>query len=144
MDNSDRQIIDTLQRDGRLSYRGLAKQVGLSTPAVAERVRRLEDLGVIQGYTVRVDRRKMGWALTAFVRLICPQDHYQAVYRLAQEQQEILECHHVTGEDCFVIKVIARDVEHLEKVIERFHGIGRSISSLVLSTAREGKNISPA
>ncbi|RED51474.1 Lrp/AsnC family transcriptional regulator [Aestuariispira insulae] len=143
MDDIDKRIINALQRDGRLSYRALAAIVGLSTPAVSERVRRLEDLGIIQGYTVQIDRRKLGWSLTAFVRLICPQDHYQAVYRLARDQREILECHHVTGEDCFVIKLMARDVAHLEQVIERFHGIGRSISSLVLSTAQEDKPVSP-
>lgn len=142
IDDLDRKILSALQRDSRQSFNALAKLTGASTPTVVERVRRLEDQGVIQGYSLVIDRKKLGWALTSMIRVTCAQDQYQKVHRLAQDMAEILECHHVTGEDSFVIKVIARDIAHLESVIARFSGLGRSISTIVLSTAVEGKPVS--
>lgn len=142
LDDLDKKLLGALQRDARQSFNALSKLTGASTPTVVDRVRRLEDQGVIRGYGVNVDRKKLGWALTSFIRVVCGQDHYQKVHRLAQDQPEILECHHMTGEDAFLVKIMAKDIEHLETVISRFSGLGRSISALVLSTAVEGKNIS--
>ncbi|WP_420548651.1 Lrp/AsnC family transcriptional regulator [Curvivirga sp.] len=141
LDDLDKKLLNALQRDSRQSFNALSKLTGASTPTVVDRVRRLEDQGVIQGYSVTIDRKKLGWELTSIIRVVCPQDQYQKVHRLAQDMVEILECHHVTGEDSFFIKVIARDIVHLESVISRFSGLGRSISTIVLSSAVEGKSI---
>ncbi|MTI08592.1 Lrp/AsnC family transcriptional regulator, partial [Curvivirga aplysinae] len=134
--------LNALQRDSRQSFNALAKLTGTSTPTVIDRVRRLEDQGILRGYTVIIDRKKLGWDLTSIIRVTCPQDQYQKVHRLSQDMSEILECHHVTGEDSFFIKVIARDIEHLETIISRFSGLGRSISTIVLSSSIEGKGLS--
>ncbi len=142
LDELDKKLLTALQRDARQSFNNLSKLTGASTPTVIDRIRRLEDQGVIQSYTLGIDRRKLGWEITSFIRVICGQDQYQKIHRLAQDQPEILECHHMTGEDAFIVKVMARDIAHLEDVISRFSGLGRSISSLVLSTTVEGKSIS--
>lgn len=143
IDETDRILLSALQRDARQSFTALGRQVGLSSPAVAERVRRMEDVGLITGYTLQVDRRRMGWDITAMVRLTCPGEFYQAVHRLSQEMAEVLECHHVTGEDSFMLKLIARDMAHLEAVISRFRSFGHSVSSIVMSTNVEGKPVAP-
>ena len=143
IDETDRILLSALQHDARQSFTALGKRVGLTSPAVADRVRRMEDIGLISGYTLKINRQRLGWEITAMVRLTCPGEYYQAVHRLSQELVEVLECHHVTGEDCFMIKMIARDMAHLEQVIARFRGFGHSISSIVLSTNVEGKAIVP-
>lgn len=139
IDQIDRNILAHLQNDARLSFNALAKLVGLSAPSIAERIRRMEDVGIIEGYHVAINRRKINWDITAFIRLVCPGDRYQAVHRISLEAPEVLECHHVTGEDCFIIKVTAHDMAHLEEVISRFRGFGQSISAVVLSTDVEAK-----
>ena len=139
LDQIDKKILTHLQRDARLSYNALAKLVNLSAPSIAERVRRMEDVGLIEGYQVILNRQLLGWDITAFIRLICPGERYQTVHRLAIEVPEVLECHHVTGEDSFILKVTASDMGHLEQVISRFRGFGQSISSVVMSTDVETK-----
>ncbi|MDX1737513.1 MAG: Lrp/AsnC family transcriptional regulator [Alphaproteobacteria bacterium] len=139
IDELDRRIVSALQRDSRISYNSLAKLCGASTPTVVDRVRRLEDLGVIQGYGVSINRHKLGWGITALIRLSCGQDQYQKMNRLAQDMSEIVECYHVTGEDAFHLKVTAKDIAHLETLISRFSALGRSASTIVLSTVCEGK-----
>jgi len=139
LDQIDKKLLTHLQADARLSYNALAKLVKLSAPSVAERVRRMEDVGLIEGYHVAINRQLLGWDITAFIRLSCPGDRYQTVHRLALEVPEILECHHITGEDSFILKITASDMGHLEQVITRFRGFGQSISSVVMSTDVEAK-----
>lgn len=139
IDAIDRKLIAALQTDGRLSYNALARQVGLSQPAVAERIRRLEKSGVIAAYRAVVDRARGGLPLTAFLRLTCRGDRYQAVWRLARDLPQVLECHHVTGRDSFLIKLAASDMAEVERLIERFRALGQAESALVLSTVVEDK-----
>ncbi len=139
LDETGRMILSALQSEGRMPFSELGRRVGLSAPAVAERVRRMEDVGLIAGYRALVDRRGLGWGVTAFLRLTCPGDKYQAVHRLVLDLPEVIDCHHVTGEDCFFIKLAVADVEHLERAIDRFRAVGRTISSVVLSTTVEDK-----
>lgn len=134
-------IVDALQADSRLSFNALARLVGLSTPAVSERVRKMVDSRCIRGFSLILDRRKLGWPVTAFVRLQTTTDRYQAVRRLASSSPEILECHHTAGEDGFILKVIARDLEHLEDVVEQSRLLGETSTSIVLSTYQEGKPV---
>ena len=139
LDATGRKILAALQREGRMPFSELGRRVGLSAPAVAERVRRMEDVGLISGWRALVDRRRLGWAMTAFMRITCPGEHYQAVRRLALDLPEVIDCHHVTGEDCFFVKLAVGSVDHLERVIDRFRDVGRTVSAIALSTIVEDK-----
>lgn len=139
LDNTGREILATLQREGRVAFSELGRRVGLSAPAVAERVRRMEDVGLIAGWRATVDRGRLGWSMTAFMRITCPGEKYQAVRRLALDLPEVIDCHHVTGEDCFFVKLAVGSVAHLEQVIDRFRDLGRTVSSVALSTIVEDK-----
>ena len=143
LDPTGRKLLEALQENARLSFAELGRRVGLSAPAVAERVRRLEDLGIIAGYTAMVDRTRLGYGLTAFIRLRTSSDRYGRIAELASSMPEVLECHHVTGEDGFVMKVIARSVSHLDAVIVRLAPFAQTTSSIVLSTQEEAKPIRP-
>lgn len=139
LDETGRRILTILQDEGRIGFSELGRRVGLSAPAVADRVRRMEDVGLITGWRAVVDRGRLGWGITAFMRVTCPGDKYQAVRRLAHDLPEVIDCHHVTGEDCFYLKLAVGSVEHLERVIDRFRDLGRTVSSIALSTIVEGK-----
>lgn len=139
LDETGRRILAILQAEGRIGFSELGRRVGLSAPAVADRVRRMEDTGLITGWRAMVDRARLGRGMTAFMRLTCPGDRYQAVRRLALDLPEVIDCHHVTGEDCFYVKLAVGSVEHLEQVIDRFRALGRTVSSIALSTVVEGK-----
>jgi len=143
LDPASRQILAALQEDARLSFNQLARRVGLSPPAVADRVRRLEETGVIRGYRIDVDRASLGWPVTALVRLSCPAQQDRGVVKLARDLPEILECFHVSGEDCFILKVVAGSIAHLEDVVERLRQFGTAIPSIVFSAAVEGKPLKP-
>ena len=132
-------IVKLLVANARLSFNALAKRVDLSPPAVAERVRRLENTGVLLGYHAKLERSAVGLPVTAFVRLRCKGAKFQAVRRLAIELPQVLECHHITGEACFLIKLAAPSILALEGLIERFRGYGQADSSVVLSSVVEQK-----
>lgn len=139
LDAIDRKLLACLQEDARLSFRALGRRVGLSQPAVADRVRRLESAGILTGYRGQVDRTAAGMPITAFLRVRCTTDKFKAVHRLADDLAAVLECHHVTGEDCFLVKVAAAAMPDLEATIERFREHGETVSSVVLSTVAENK-----
>lgn len=141
LDETSRHLVDALQQDARLSYADLGRQVGLSPPAVAERIRRLESTGIITGYRAQVNRTKLGYGLMAFIRLRASGDQYDRIETLARETPEILECHHVTGEAKFILKVIARSVAHLDTVMLQLAPHAATTSSLVLSTRVEDKPV---
>lgn len=107
VDEIDRRLLDELQNDGRASVAHLARVVNLSSSATADRVRRLTDIGVITGYSVTVDTESLGYTVTAFVRLAYPSGNYGPFDALVASTPEIIEAHHVTGDDCFIIKVLA-------------------------------------
>ncbi len=141
LDPLDRKLLICLQEDARLSFRALGRRVELSQPAVADRVRRLENAGVLTGYHGQIDRAAAGLPITAFLRVRCTTDKFKAVQRLACDLPAVLECHHVTGEDCFLVKVAATAMPDLEATIERFREHGETVSSVVLSTVAENKPI---
>ena len=134
LDAIDWRILDVLQRDGRTSFADLARAVSMSASAVTERVRRLEEAGVISGYAAVVDPDKVGLTIMAFVRLRYPNGHYKPFHDLVEAMPEILEAHHVTGDDCFVIKVAARSMRHLEEVSGRIGTLGSVTTSVVYSS----------
>ncbi|GAB2907474.1 Lrp/AsnC family transcriptional regulator [Streptomyces mayteni] len=134
LDETDMRVLEALQREGRASYAELARAVSMSASAVAERVRRLEESGVIRGYAAVVDPERLGYGILAFVRLRYPTPNYKPFHDLVAVMPEILEAHHVTGEDCFVLKVAARDMRDLEATVGRIAGLGSVTTSVVYSS----------
>jgi Lrp/AsnC family leucine-responsive transcriptional regulator len=133
-DSTDWRILEELQRDGRMSYAELAKAVSMSPSAVTERVRRLEQAGIIRGYTAVVDAERLGFGIMALIRLRYPTGNYKPFHELVARTPEIVEAHHVTGEDCFVVKVLARSMRHLEETAGRISGLGPVTTSVVYSS----------
>lgn len=127
-------LLLALQEDARLSFAELGRRVGLSLPAVAERVRRLEEAGLITGYHAKLDPHKLGAPVAAFIRLRSTGDRYRQVQALARELPEVLECHHLTGGDAFIMKVVVSSIAHLEKLIGRLTPYGQTTTSIVLSS----------
>ncbi|MFJ7159434.1 Lrp/AsnC family transcriptional regulator [Streptomyces sp. NPDC101118] len=133
-DATDWRILAALQRDGRASFAELARAVSMSASAVTERVRRLEEAGVITGYTAVVDQEKLGLPILAYTRLRYPHGNYKPFHDLLQTTPEILEAHHVTGDDCFVLKVAARSMGHLEEISGKVASLGSVTTSVVYSS----------
>ncbi|MDQ1043670.1 Lrp/AsnC family leucine-responsive transcriptional regulator [Streptomyces sp. V4I2] len=133
-DATDWRILDVLQREGRASFAELARAVSMSPSAVTERVRRLEEAGVIKGYAAVVDPERLGLPILAFVRLRYPNGNYKPFHDLVAATPEILEAHHVTGDDCFVIKVTASSMRHLEEVSGKIGALGSVTTSVVYSS----------
>ncbi|CAL9286321.1 Lrp/AsnC family transcriptional regulator [Streptomyces sp. SudanB91_2054] len=133
-DATDWLLLDALQRNARAGYAELARAVSMSASAVTERVRRMEEAGIIQGYAAVVDPDRLGLPILAFVRLRHPTANYKPFHDLVAVTPEILEAHHVTGDDCFVIKVAARSMRHLEEVSGRISALGSVTTSVVYSS----------
>jgi Lrp/AsnC family transcriptional regulator, leucine-responsive regulatory protein len=134
LDELDWRILEFLQRDGRAGYAELGRAVGLSASAVTERVRRLEESGVITGYAAEVDPERLGLAIMALVRLRYPSGNYKPFHDLLAVTPQVVEAHHVTGEDCFVLTVRARSMRHLEEITGRIAGLGAVTTSVVYSS----------
>ncbi len=139
------QILVALQEDARLSFSELGRRVGLSAPAVAERVRRLEEAGVIVGYHAELSAGKVGLPLCAFIRMsIFGEAKYGGnMITLVQQTPEVLECHRVTGGDSYILKVAVSSVEHLEELIDRLTSYGQPTTSIVLSSPLKHRVIGP-
>jgi Lrp/AsnC family leucine-responsive transcriptional regulator len=141
MDITDYKIIEVLQDNGRISMKDLGKTVGLTSPAVSERVRRLEEHGIIEGYRAIVNPDSLGRVIKAFIHISLPNGQYDDFILKAKKDPRIIECHHVTGDDCSLIKVLVRDVYELEEVIDSIKSIGSTKTSLILSTPIQSKSI---
>jgi Lrp/AsnC family transcriptional regulator, leucine-responsive regulatory protein len=141
LDDTDWRILRELQADGRLSYNELGRRVSLSPPAVAERVRRLEEQGVITGYHARVDPERAGLPLTAFVQLRCRLDHCLLQTSKASDYPEVVEVHKLSGDHCSMLKVRAASMEHFEGLLERLGKHGPMRTSVVISTQYEGRPV---
>jgi len=134
IDDIDRKILKQLQLDARTSYAELGRRVGLTTPAVIERVRKLEDAGIITGYRAEIDTAKVGLPITAFVRMSITGVDYSRIIEVATKANEVLECHRGTGGDSFIIKVAVSSVEHLQQVIDKLTPYGITTTAIVLSS----------
>ena len=141
LDRTDWRLLAELQRDGRASYAELARAVAMSASAVAERVRRLEESGVIAGYQATVNPERVGLTVMAFVRVRYPTGNYRPFHAMLDTTPEVVEAHHVTGEDCFVLKVLARSMRHLEEVTGRIAGLGPVTTSVVYSSPLAARSI---
>ncbi|MFD9532133.1 Lrp/AsnC family transcriptional regulator [Streptomyces sp. NPDC060010] len=142
-DTTDWRILAALQENGRAGFAELARAVSMSASAVTERVRRLEEAGVITGYTAVVDPEKLGKPVLALVRLRYPHGNYKPFNDLLEATPDILEAHHVTGDDCFVLKVAARSMRHLEEITGRISGLGSVTTSIVYSSPLSRRPLSP-
>lgn len=130
-----------MQKDARLSYAELGRRVGLTTPAVIERVRKLEDAGVITAYRAEIDLARIGYPITAFIRMSITGIDYSHIIEVARDSPEVLECHRGTGGDSFIMKVAVRSVEHLQEVIDRLTPYGITTTTIVLSSPVSLRNI---
>jgi Lrp/AsnC family leucine-responsive transcriptional regulator len=134
-------LLDELQRDARLSLAELGRRVGLTAPAVAERLQRLEQQQVIRGYHADIDPDAVGYPLTAVIRIRPAPRQLHKIADLARATPEVFECHRITGEDCFLIKAHLRSVSHLEELIDRFVLYGQTTTSIVQSSPVPGRGI---
>jgi Lrp/AsnC family transcriptional regulator, leucine-responsive regulatory protein len=144
LDDVNRRLLAELQADARLSLAELGRRVGLSSPAVAERLQRLEADGVVRGYHADVDPRALGYSLGAMIRIRPSPGQLRTVAEVAQKTLEVVECHRVTGEDCYFMKAHVRDVEHLEELIDRFAVLGQTTSSIMQSSPVPGRGLAIA
>jgi|SRR5215211_2801556 len=141
LDDTNRRLLEELQDNARLSLAELGRRVGLSAPAVAERLQRLEHDGVIAGYHAQVEPAAVGFPLGAVIRIRPAPGQLQNVAELARETPEVVECHRITGEDCFFIRAYLRDVQHLEEVIDRFVVLGQTTTSILQSSPVPRRNL---
>jgi Lrp/AsnC family transcriptional regulator, leucine-responsive regulatory protein len=149
VDEIDRKILELLQCNAKLSNAEIAEKVGLTMSSVHERVKKLERKGIIKGYVAVVDPDKLGKQLLAFVRLNV-NSHETAsgpIGALCQAEPDIMECHNVAGEDCYILKVRAEGPKQLERLLSAIHGsaeASRSVTNIVLSTHKESTRVAPA
>lgn len=137
IDQYDQKILHLLQQDARISHAEIGRQVHLSQPAVSERIKRLEANQVIRGYRADVNPRALGYNITAMIRVSTQQGRPYADYVAARP--EIIDCYTVTGEDGAVMRVLATDVEHLQRIINELNAFGSTSTAIVLTTHVAGK-----
>jgi Lrp/AsnC family leucine-responsive transcriptional regulator len=127
-------LLEELQVNARLSFSELGRRVGLTPPAVADRVRRMEEAGIIRGYRLELDHARVGLPLTAVIRVTHRGVNCLELGRIVSEYPEVLECHRITGAESYVMKVALRSVEHLQQLIDRLMPHGETVTSIVLSS----------
>ena len=141
LDDIDLKILGLLQRDARMTNAAIATEVGLTAPSVFERIRKLEQRGVIRGYTVTLDPAALGKVLTAFIRVTVEEDeNYEAGVEAIGADPDVLECYHVAGEDCLIIKTRVADPAELERLLKRIRSrvtVQRSVTMIALAAYKE-------
>jgi Lrp/AsnC family transcriptional regulator, leucine-responsive regulatory protein len=147
-DDIDLKILDLLLSDGRISHTAIGKETDLSSPSVYARIQRMEREGVIKGYTALLAPEKVGRGLAAFVRVRTQiaDDEEAALERFFKEEEQIVECHDVDGEDCYILKVrttSAQSLQRLLKSIRSFPGVTRTVTTIVLETLKEEGTVRP-
>jgi Lrp/AsnC family transcriptional regulator, leucine-responsive regulatory protein len=127
-------LLRELQENARLSFSELGRRVGLTPPAVADRVRRMEEAGIIRGYRLDLDPARVGLSLTAVIRVTHRGVNCLELGRIVSEYPEVLECDRITGAESYSMKVALRSVEHLQELIDRLMPFGETVTSIVLSS----------
>jgi Lrp/AsnC family leucine-responsive transcriptional regulator len=143
LDKVDTAILTALQANGRQSIAELGRSVNMSHSAAAERVRRLEESGIVTGYSAVVEPERLGFSIMAFLRLRYPSSVYGPLHELLAETPEVIEAHHVTGDDCFIMKVVATSMAHLEQVSGRIGQLGSVTTSVVYSSPLSPRPLLP-
>jgi Lrp/AsnC family leucine-responsive transcriptional regulator len=133
LDEINRRLLQELQADGRIGMAELGRRIGMSAPAVAERVQRLERAGVIAGYRAEIDPARVGFPVAAVVRIRPAPGQLQRIPEVARDTPEVVECYRITGEDCYLIKLYLRAIDELEEVLDRFTPYGLTTTSIIHS-----------
>ena len=141
LDGTDWALLSELQQHARMTIADAGRRIGLTAPATAERLRRLEEAGVIRGYHALLNLEKLGRPLTAFVRVRFSGSRHDVFQRTVERMPEILECYHITGEDCFIMKVAVATMHDLERVSSALSQFGSIATSVVYSTMLERRAI---
>ncbi len=134
LDRVNRRLLRELATEPRITMSALARRVGMSAPAVTDRVQRLEQAGVITGYRAEISPAALGLPVTAFVRIRPTAGQLPKIAELAAATPEVSECHRISGEDCFLIKIHTGAIEDLEAILDRFLTYGQTTTSIVVST----------
>jgi Lrp/AsnC family leucine-responsive transcriptional regulator len=134
LDPVNLRVLGELVSEGRIAMAELGRRVGLSAPAVADRVQRLERAGVIAGYHAELDPRALGFAVSAVVRIRPSPGQLQRIPEVAREAPEVAECHRITGDDCYLLRLHLRSIDDLEDVLDRFTPYGLTTTSIIHST----------
>jgi Lrp/AsnC family leucine-responsive transcriptional regulator len=137
MDLTGRKILGILQKQARMPFSQIGLEVGLTGPAVAERVKRMEEDEIIHGYHAKIDANAAGLPIHAFLRLQTPAEKYKRVLAILEDLPQVLECHHITGDDAFLIRIAAETLADLEKVIGSVSPYGTTSTAMILSTPIE-------
>src|SRR5918994_4310239 len=145
LDPINLRLLKELQADGRLTVAELGRRISMSDPAVAERVQRLERAGVITGYRAEVDPRAVGFPIAAVVRIRPAPGQLARIPEIARETPEVAECHRITGEDCYLVRLHLRSIDELEDVLDRFTPYGQTTTSIIHSAPvpRRGPPLEP-
>jgi Lrp/AsnC family transcriptional regulator, leucine-responsive regulatory protein len=133
-DHKNLALLRLLEKNPRAPISHLARRIGMSNPAVKERILRLEETGILAGYRLELNPKELGYHVTAFVRIRPLPGHLSKVAELAQAMPEVTECHRVTGEDCFIMKVLLKEISTLDRVLDRFLVHGQTTTSIVQSS----------
>lgn len=143
LDETGWALLYALQENARSSYAELGKRVGLTAPAVADRIRRLEAAGVITGYHATVNPARLGLGLTTIIRFKSMKDSFERIYPVISSCPEIIECHRITGDDCMTLTAVVSSVEHLQELIAKLTPFGSSNTAIVLSSPITHRAIGP-
>ncbi|MBV9181394.1 MAG: Lrp/AsnC family transcriptional regulator [Acidobacteria bacterium] len=133
-DRKNIMLLRLLEKNPRTPISHLARRIGMSNPAVKERLVRLEETGILAGYRMELNPKELGYHVTAFVRIRPLPGHLNKVAELAQTVPEVTECHRITGEDCFILKVFLKEISNLDRVLDRFLAHGQTTTSIVQSS----------
>jgi Lrp/AsnC family leucine-responsive transcriptional regulator len=134
LDRRNVELLNRLQRDPRIGIAELARQVGMSAPAVRERILRLEEVGIIRGYRLELDPVALGYPVSAYVRVRPAPGQLPKVVDLARSLPQVVECHRVTGEDCFVVRIHLPSIDDLDRLLDQFLAYGQTTTSIIQST----------
>ena len=134
LDARNVKLLRLLRDDPRRSVSEMARRIGMSAPAVRERIQRLEEAGIIRGYRVELDARALGYPICAFVRVRPMPGKLAKIAELAQRLPQVVECHRITGEDCFILRVYLESLDDLDRILDRFLDVGQTTTSLLQSS----------
>ncbi|HKW87501.1 MAG TPA: Lrp/AsnC family transcriptional regulator [Candidatus Acidoferrales bacterium] len=133
-DHKNVALLRLLEKNPRTPVSQLARSIEMSNPAVKERIIRLEETGILAGYRLELNPKELGYNVTAFVRVRPLPGHLNKIAELAQMISEVTECHRVTGEDCFILKVFLKEISNLDQVLDKFLAHGQTTTSIVQSS----------
>lgn len=139
VDETGMNILRELQINARSTFSEIGRKVGLSSPAVAERIYKMEESGVISGYHTDINPAVFGHTIMAFITLTTQPHKYSEIYTFVEEQKQILECHHVSGNESFILKVVSGSISQLESLVEKLTKYGGTKTSIVLSSPLQKK-----